>query len=253
MAIQPSCRLGYDLLDFIARIETFTSPDGVLDGLHQIVHRNCELNVIGAMLLPLQWRNWSAVTPGRTAFLHASVPSGWFEEWFAHIREHPAPGLDMAHSALAPYTMSDLMQILEPLGIERWPYELALKYGMRDVLTCPVGGRWVVAFWSRKVLSDKLSSEIRAMILMGATYSAIRLQEIIPPTPSRIGNQIVLTPREIAVLRWLSMGKQLREIAQLLGLGQETVRTHLKKAQTKLGVHNRTQAVAQAIRYRLIP
>jgi hypothetical protein len=43
--------------------------------------------------------------------------------------------------------------MFEPVGIDRWAYELALKYGMRDGFICPVGGRWAVAFWSRKVLS----------------------------------------------------------------------------------------------------
>jgi DNA-binding CsgD family transcriptional regulator len=36
-------------------------------------------------------------------------------------------------------------------------------------------------------------------------------------------------------------------------LGEETVRSHLKKAQAKLGACTRTHAVAQAIRRRLIP
>jgi DNA-binding CsgD family transcriptional regulator len=61
-----------------------------------------------------------------------------------------------------------------------------------------------------------------------------------------------LTPRELAVLRLASMGALHREIAQALGLGVETVRTHLKKAQIKLGVRNRTHAVAEALRQNLI-
>ena len=44
-----------------------------------------------------------------------------------------------------------------------------------------------------------------------------------------------------------------REAAKLLNLGEETVRSHLKKAESKLGVHDRTHAVAQAIRQHLIP
>jgi LuxR family quorum sensing-dependent transcriptional regulator len=36
-------------------------------------------------------------------------------------------------------------------------------------------------------------------------------------------------------------------------LGEETVRSHLKKAQTKLGVKDRTHAVAEAMRQHLIP
>ena len=39
----------------------------------------------------------------------------------------------------------------------------------------------------------------------------------------------------------------------MLGIGEETVRSHLKKVQAKLGVHNRAHAVAEAIRQHLIP
>ena len=35
--------------------------------------------------------------------------------------------------------------------------------------------------------------------------------------------------------------------------GGETARSHLKKAQIKLGARNRTQAVAEALRQKLIP
>jgi LuxR family quorum sensing-dependent transcriptional regulator len=49
------------------------------------------------------------------------------------------------------------------------------------------------------------------------------------------------------------MGRQTDEIAKLLGLGDETVRSHLKKVQSKLGVRNRAQAAAEAVRQQLIP
>jgi DNA-binding CsgD family transcriptional regulator len=77
---------------------------------------------------------------------------------------------------------------------------------------------------------------------------AMRLRQV-----GRIGKGAVLTARELAVLRLLSIGNPMREVADLLELGGETVRSHLKKAQAKLGVHDRTHAVAQAIRQRLIP
>jgi DNA-binding CsgD family transcriptional regulator len=143
--------------------------------------------------------------------------------------------------------------MLEPVGVDRWPIELALKYGMRDTLNCPVGGRWVVAFWSAKVLSSLLSEEARAILIMGATFAAIRLQKLVGPQVARIGKGAALTARELAVLRLLSIGRPMREAAANLELGEETVRSHLKKAETKLGVRDRTHAVAQAIREHLIP
>jgi DNA-binding CsgD family transcriptional regulator len=62
-----------------------------------------------------------------------------------------------------------------------------------------------------------------------------------------------LTPRELSVLRLLSLGHRVAEISRELGLGEETIRSHVKKAQTKLGVRNSMHAVAQAMRLRLIP
>ena len=68
-----------------------------------------------------------------------------------------------------------------------------------------------------------------------------------------MGKRARVTPRELAVLRLVSTGRRTEEIAQLLELGEETVRSHLKKVQGKLGVRNRAQAVAEAIRQQLIP
>ena len=147
--------------------------------------------------------------------------------------------------------MSELMRTLEPLGVDRWPIELAQKYGMRDGLHCPVGGRWVVVFWSGKVLS--LSEEARAVLSMGATFAAIRLQTLMGPQVARIGKGAALTARELAVLRLLSIGRPTKDVAADLELGPETIRSHIKKAEAKLGVHDRIHAVAQAIRQHLIP
>jgi DNA-binding CsgD family transcriptional regulator len=88
---------------------------------------------------------------------------------------------------------------------------------------------------------------------MGATFAAIRLEKLIEPNSKRVSEYAALTPRELSVLRLMSVGHQVKGTAKLLGLGDETVRTHLKKAQAKLGVCNRTHAVAQALRRRLIP
>ncbi len=62
-----------------------------------------------------------------------------------------------------------------------------------------------------------------------------------------------MTARELSVLRALSLGQRPREVAKQLGLGGETVRTHIKKAQVKLGVGTPGAAIASAIRLYLIP
>jgi DNA-binding NarL/FixJ family response regulator len=61
-----------------------------------------------------------------------------------------------------------------------------------------------------------------------------------------------LTERERDVLELLAEGLQHEEIGQRLGIGPETVRTHVRQASRRLGAANRTQAVAIAIRLGLI-
>jgi LuxR family quorum sensing-dependent transcriptional regulator len=145
------------------------------------------------------------------------------------------------------------MQMLEPIGIDRWPYELALKYGMRDALTCSVGRRWLVCYWSGQVLSKILTQPYRIILFAAASFAALRLEQLIVHDPRWMGKRARITARELAVLRLVSAGRQTAEIAKALELGEETVRSHLKKVLEKLGVRNRTQAVAEAIRQQLIP
>ncbi len=61
-----------------------------------------------------------------------------------------------------------------------------------------------------------------------------------------------LTDRERQVLRLLADGCSYDEVGQQLFISPETVRTHVAKAQRKLGVRTRTQAVAAALRAGLI-
>jgi len=111
----------------------------------------------------------------------------------------------------------------------------------------------VVIFWSPKELSNIVTRRMRITLGAAAGYAALRLEQLAEPSPARVGPHTNLTQRELSVLRLVSTGTQFREVAEALGLGEETVRSHLKKAQIKLGARNRTQAVAEALRQHLIP
>jgi LuxR family quorum sensing-dependent transcriptional regulator len=160
----------------------------------------------------------------------------------------------MAKSSLATYTWTEVSRMLEPIGVDRWFFDLALKYGMRDGLTCLISGRWVVAFWSRRPLDNVLTEWDRILIRSASNLAALRLEQLAGSDAERIGSLTRLTSRELAPLRLAaSTGAQTQEIARSLGLGEKTVRSHLKKAQGKLGARNRTQATCEAIRQGLIP
>jgi DNA-binding NarL/FixJ family response regulator len=61
-----------------------------------------------------------------------------------------------------------------------------------------------------------------------------------------------LTPREVEVLAQLTKGFSTKMIAAELGITYETVRSHLKTIYDKLHVASNTEAVAKALRERLI-
>jgi LuxR family maltose regulon positive regulatory protein len=77
--------------------------------------------------------------------------------------------------------------------------------------------------------------------------------------PARRGGVVVaglvepLTGRELEVLRLLAAGAPNRSIARHLVVTQETVKKHLSHLFDKLGVANRTQAVARARELGLLP
>jgi transcriptional regulator of acetoin/glycerol metabolism len=55
-----------------------------------------------------------------------------------------------------------------------------------------------------------------------------------------------LTPRERAVLQQVATGRSNKEIARLLDISPETVKSHLENVFTKLAVERRAQAIARA-------
>jgi two-component system, NarL family, response regulator LiaR len=60
--------------------------------------------------------------------------------------------------------------------------------------------------------------------------------------------QAELSERELEVLRMLSLGKTDQEIAEKLVLTEVTIRTHVSRILSKLGVKNRVEAALYAIR-----
>jgi DNA-binding CsgD family transcriptional regulator len=242
------------MVDFAAEVENLCTPSSILDGLDEAVAKDSALRVLGARRYGVDLHQREALRVGENIFIHKSAPEGWWDDYYILSQRASSPIITMARHCLAPMTWTESLKMFEPLGIDRWAYELGLKYGMRDGLTCPVGGaRWVMVYWSRKVLSNMLTPQLRALLFMAANFATIRLEQVVGPDPKRVAKQVMLTPRELSVLRLASHGCRTRKIADLLKLGEETVRSHLKKAQSKLNAKDRIHAVAEAMRLQLIP
>ena len=65
-------------------------------------------------------------------------------------------------------------------------------------------------------------------------------------------NEIILTKREKEVFDLLITNKTTKEIAQLLGISEKTVRNHISNTMQKLGVKGRSQAVIELLRMKII-
>jgi DNA-binding CsgD family transcriptional regulator len=72
---------------------------------------------------------------------------------------------------------------------------------------------------------------------------------VVEPVPAAAHS---LTLREREVLWWAAQGKSAWEIGEILHIAKRTVDQHTQNAVRKLGAVNRTQAVAMALRERLI-
>jgi LuxR family quorum sensing-dependent transcriptional regulator len=183
------------IIDYSMEVESLTTPDGVLNRLHDIVSEKNPIRVHGANRFPTKVGDWRRIELGKNTFVHRDVPRGWTEEWTAFVRSGHCIGLMSARMCLAPLTWTEVSRLLDPVGI---------------------AGPWIC-------------------------YEG-----------RRIDSRACLTPREQSVLRHASLGGSLKETAKALGLGEQTIRSHFKKAQAKLGTRNRTHTVAEAMRDLLI-
>jgi DNA-binding NarL/FixJ family response regulator len=71
------------------------------------------------------------------------------------------------------------------------------------------------------------------------------------PVAQRLADRMLqpdLTARELDVLRLIAKGMRNKEIAARLGIGEETTQGHVKNILLKFGLHDRTEAVAVAVR-----
>ncbi|HHX49856.1 MAG TPA: response regulator transcription factor, partial [Clostridia bacterium] len=71
-------------------------------------------------------------------------------------------------------------------------------------------------------------------------------------TPSQTMDQELLTPQELQILSLVAQGKTNREIAKTLKLTEKTIRNYVSNILNKLGLKNRTEATAYAIKNKLV-
>lgn len=116
-------------------------------------------------------------------------------------------------------------------------------------------------YLSKSVAGKEILDQARIVLAGGGSLTpgvARTLLELVrkplsrPQEGAAAPSRVDLTPREQEVLRALVQGLAYKQIASNLGISLDTVRSHVKHVYRKLQVHGVAEAVARAIRDKLI-
>ena len=101
------------------------------------------------------------------------------------------------------------------------------------------------------LLKDAVPEDLIRVIREVHAGNAVIPPEIAAALEAR-ATQPSLTCRELQVLELLAQGKRNKEIAAELGISSDTASAHVKSIFTKFNVHDRTAALAEALRRGII-
>jgi len=113
------------------------------------------------------------------------------------------------------------------------------------IRTVADGAVWLDPGIANTLLSAYASPESPAIINSRETLPSICTQKSSSETS-------ILSPRETEVLRLVAEGQSNQKIAEKLGIGLETVKTHMRHIMEKLTVSDRTEAAVKAMKQGLV-
>lgn len=184
-------------------------------------------------------------------FVRTTYPESWVSYYLLNSLSTVDPVLKRAHGTDEPFFWSDLS--LEPeearimaafnshdLGTTGYSLTHSDAHGRKSVFSL---SRRETEGWAGHIAAlDDALAQIHADLHMKAVSEIIADSRGLPQ----------LAPRECECLRFTSQGKTYSEIAIILDLSEHTVRGYLKLARVKLNCVSLAQAVAKAVRYKII-
>src|SRR6266542_3569186 len=147
-------------------------------------------------------------------------------------------------------------------GIEATKQVLSLSPETKVILFTVEESRTALADAMRAGVSGYLLKDVSASELIQAAKLAMEGKAVIHPTLTRAfieeaqyvdhRTDTPLSRRESQILQKVAYGATTKEVAHDLGISPHTVKTHLERIFEKLGANDRAQAVAIALRKKLV-
>ena len=182
-----------------------------------------------------------------------NYPTDWDRRLVAHGPKVIDPILLAARSRISAFLWSDALATLTMSEAQRSIIDDAARAGLKQGVTVPANlagePEGSVSFGTARMRAIRHSQVFMADLIGRQAFEAARriiglpVQHAIQPP---IGDRV----REC--IYWIARGKTDQDIADILGIGLETVRTYVKKAFLEVGVITRGQLVHEALRLGLI-
>lgn len=105
----------------------------------------------------------------------------------------------------------------------------------------------------KKTVPEKIIEALKDVYNGGAPMTPSIARKVLQSFPKKsVSDTEPLTDKELEVLQQLVIGHSYKQIADVLSIGIETVRTHIKHIYAKLHVRSMSQAVVKAINQKIV-
>ncbi len=186
----------------------------------------------------------------RDAVLYSDAPPDLLQAIDRELVYEDHPLVRHALNSQSPFLISDLTNSPMHQG-ERWTELLADVVKSGEGLVIPIWrNEEPLAGFNLGGQKPDTSGLTRALLQVVGHAAIERALELRQGKGASAG--LTLTVRETQCLRYVAIGHSDAEIGKMLGISPRTVRFHVDSAKTKLGVSTRVQAIAKALRERII-
>jgi LuxR family quorum sensing-dependent transcriptional regulator len=232
-----------DAFDFVDGLEAMSTVDGIANAFEQAVaHYGIEHFIATGLSTKAQ------------PFEEMVIASRWPPEFFMlyvendYARFDPLVRRSIQSSMPFEWHAESYRSDGNPRVVEimRRATDFGMTHGYLVPIHGPKGYEGCVSMAGERL---DLTAQGRSADHLMALYAFDRMRGLRGNMPDK---KILLTAREREVLSWVAAGKSAAQISQALKISKRTVDEHSQTAARKLGAANRTQAVAIAMRDRII-